>query len=258
MLFRIFEYLRYFFTAKSEYGIHSPFAFNFYMKVVRSKETFPETLNEIEDIRKALLGSGEKIQVTDYGTGALQSKTLRKVSHLARTYANAKKDAFLIYRMIRYFKPAVILELGTSLGLTTLYMSKAADTARVFTLEGCPETARLAKQNFTACGMDINLQVGNIDGILPELLEKGCKPEFVFFDANHTREATLRYFNLCLPHVNEKTVFVFDDIYWSEGMKDAWFTIISHPEINLSMDLFHLGIVFFKKNSAKQHYVLKY
>jgi len=258
MLFRIFEYLRYFFTAKSGYGIHSPFAYDFYMKVVRSKETFPETLNEIEDIRRSLLNSGEKIQVTDYGTGALQSKTLRKVSLLASSYANPKKDAFLIYRMIRYFKPAVILELGTSLGLTTLYMSKAADKGRVFSLEGCPETARLAKQNFTACGMDINLQIGNIDLVLPELFGKDFRPEFVFFDANHTKEATLRYFNLCLPHVNEKTVFVFDDIYWSEGMKEAWLSIISYPEINLSIDIFHMGIVFFKKNSAKQHYVLKY
>jgi predicted O-methyltransferase YrrM len=137
-------------------------------------------------------------------------------------------------------------------------MAKAAGDAKIYTIEGCSETAFLAKQNFNKTCPDINLFIGNIDKVLPELLHDNFKPEFVFFDGNHTMEATLRYFKLCLPYAGEKTVFVFDDIYWSAGMKKAWIKIISNPGIDISIDLFRLGIVFFKKNSAKQHYVLKY
>jgi predicted O-methyltransferase YrrM len=258
MFFRIIEYFKYFFKARSKFGIHAPFAYEFYTKVIRSKQRFPESLHEVEDIRNTLLRSNETIQVKDFGTGAIKEKTVRKVSHITRSYANDKKDAYLIYRIIQFLGPAAILELGTSLGFTTMYIAKASGDAKIYTIEGCPETARLAKKNFASTGLNINLLVGNIDQVLPELLNKNFKPEFVFFDGNHTKEATLQYFELCLPYANDKTVFVFDDIYWSSGMKEAWLTIISHPEIRLSIDIFRLGIVFFKKNSAKQHYVLKY
>jgi predicted O-methyltransferase YrrM len=258
MFFRITEYIKYFFTAKSGFGIHAPFAFDFYSKVIRAKEPLPEILIKIEKMRRRLLKSNVIIQVADFGTGASKEKSVRKVSHIVRSYSNVKKDAYLIYRMIQFLKPNTILELGTSLGLTTMYMAYANTESQIYSIEGCPETAHLAKQNFTLSGLDINLLMGNIDQVLPELLNKNFKPEFVFFDGNHTKEATLRYFELCLNFANEQTVFVFDDIYWSLGMKEAWVSIISHPKINLSMDLFRLGIVFFKKNSAKQHYVLKY
>jgi predicted O-methyltransferase YrrM len=258
MFFRIIEYIRYFFKAKTKFGIHAPFAYEFYTNVIRTDKRGTETFPEIEDIRKSLLRSGETIRVRDFGTGAINESPLRKVSMIARSYANSRKDSLLLYSMIRYLNPSSILELGTSLGFTTLYLAKAAGDAPVFTVEGCPETARLAKQNFDKSGLNIKLMIGNIDQVLPELLQENFKPGFVFFDGNHTKEATLRYFALCRQQADENTVFVFDDIYWSAGMKEAWQTIISHPEVVLSIDLFRLGIVFFKKNSAKQHFVLKY
>ncbi len=258
MFFRIIEYIRYFFKAKSRFGIHAPFAYEFYSGVIMSGEKVPDSFCEIEDLRASMLRSKKSIRVKDFGTGARNESPLRRVSMIARSYANSGKDALLLYRIIRYVTPSAILELGTSLGFTTLYMAKAAIDVPVYTIEGCPETARLAKQNFDKCGMNIKLIVGNIDQVLPELLQKNFKPGFVFFDGNHTKEATLRYFALCCQQADEKSVFVFDDIYWSAGMKEAWLTIISHPEVVLSIDLFRLGIVFFKKNSAKQHFVLKY
>jgi predicted O-methyltransferase YrrM len=258
MFFRIIEYIKYFFSAGSPFAVHAPFAYDFYTSVVLSKEKPPANLNQMEQIRKNLRRSKELIHVTDFGTGAAKQSALRKVSAIARSYANSSKDAFLLYRIIRFLKPEIILELGTSLGFTTMYMAKAADKARMFTIEGCPETAKLARQNFEQAGLNIDLLVGNIDIVLPEFLEKGLKLDFVFFDGNHTCEATLRYFEMCLMHSNERTVFVFDDIYWSAGMKDAWQSIVSHPQVILSIDLYKMGIVFFKKNSAKQHFVLKY
>ncbi len=258
MFFKFIAYLKHLLKAKSAFGIHAPYAFDFYTKAVKTKHAHSAAIIEIEQLRKFLKRSKETISVTDFGTGALKKNPERKVSDIAGKYANSVKDALLIYRMVSYLKPDCILELGTSFGFTTMYMAKAAPLAQIYSIEGCPETAGLAMKNFEALQLKINLHVGNIDEILPELLNKVINPDFIFFDGNHTKEATLRYFEWCLKYVSEKTVFVFDDIYWSIGMKEAWLQIVSHPEIGLSMDLFSLGIVFFKKNSAKQHFVLKY
>jgi predicted O-methyltransferase YrrM len=258
MFFRIIAYLNYLFTAKSEFGIHAPFAYSFYTKVIKSKTPVPDNLTEIEKLRKELSTSGEKVQVTDFGTGALKKQITRKVSDIVLNDSNSKKDVRLLFRIARFLEPETILELGTSLGFTTMYMAKAANKAQIISLEGCPEKARLARQNFIKAKTIIDVREGNIDQILPEIFKENFNPGIVFFDANHTKEATLRYFEICLSHVTEKTVFVFDDIYWSKEMKEAWLQIISSPQVVISIDLFRLGIVFFNKNSAKQHFILKY
>jgi predicted O-methyltransferase YrrM len=258
MFFRIIEYIKYFLKAGSAYSIHAPFTYDFYTRVIRSGHKFPENLREIEKHRSVLLRSKDSIQVTDFGTGEMKEKNIRKISKIVRSYANNKRDAFLLYRIIQYFRPSTILELGTSVGLTTLYFAKANSDASIYTIEGCPETAHLARQNFDSFGLNINLLVGKIDDVLPDLLNKEISLDLVFFDGNHTMQATLKYFDLCIQNANEKAIFIFDDIYWSHGMKEAWQTIISNDQVTVSIDLYKMGIVFFKKNTAKQHFVLKY
>lgn len=258
MFFLIKEYAKYLFRAKSAYKIHAPFAYDFYIKVILSDSTYPDSLKEIEELRKSLLRSNEKIKVTDFGTGLSKNKEIRKVSTIANSYLKSKKDAFLLFRIVSSIKPKTILELGTSFGITTLYLAKAAQGAKVYSIEGCSETAHIAKRNFDSLNINIDLTIGNIDETLPMLLNNDVRPDFIYFDGNHTLEATMKYFNLCLQYVNENAVYVFDDIYWSSGMKMAWNKIISNPEVTLSIDLFNMGIVFFMKNSAKQHFILKY
>jgi predicted O-methyltransferase YrrM len=259
MFFRIIEYFRYFFIAKSRFSIHAPFAYEFYTKVIQAKVPFPQTLDEIEVIRRSLLKSKGIIVVTDFGTGSQNKVNRRKVSDIVRSSSNSKKDSFLLFRMIEFLKPRSIVELGTSFGISTMYIAKAGKSfGKIISVEGCPEIAQLARENFIKTNLPINLITGNIDLVLPEMMQNELPVDFILFDANHTKEATLRYFNICLPHADENTVFVFHDIYWSMGMKEAWQEIVAHPEITLSIDLYQMGIVFFKKNSFKQHFVLKY
>lgn len=256
--FRIREFINYLFIAKSEYKIHSPFAFNFYTKAIHSKQNFPEELLKIEKIRKACLQSKAIISVNDFGTGAQSKPQERKISRIMRLYSNSKKDAFLLYRIVRFLKPSQILELGTSLGISTMYMSMADNEIPVTTIEACPQTAAKAQHNFKELSLNIKLINGNFDEVLSEVLMKTGPPGLVFFDGNHTKEATLRYFKECLQFADENSVFVFDDIYWSPGMKEAWNEICAHLQVRLSIDLYRLGIVFFDKKIAKQHFVLKY
>jgi tRNA A58 N-methylase Trm61 len=151
-----------------------------------------------------------------------------------------------------------ILELGTSLGITTGYLGKARRNARIYTLEGCPEIAKIAKENFKLLMLpQIEIIIGNFDDTLADVLLKETSFDFIFIDGNHQKEATLRYFNQVLPYINEHSVIIFDDIHWSPDMESAWNTIIQNELLTVTIDLFEMGIVFFRKEQKKQHFVLK-
>ncbi|HOY32511.1 MAG TPA: class I SAM-dependent methyltransferase [Bacteroidales bacterium] len=257
-VFRIREFLRYKFRAQSEYKIHSPFVYEFYTQVIRSNQRLPKTLSDIEKIRKACFKSAKSIIVNDRGTGGASKPFERRISDIMRQYANPPKDVFLLYRMIKYLKPGQILELGTSLGISAMYMSVADKSIPLTTIEACPQTAAAARSNFEKLSLNIDLVVGDFDEQLSPVLKNIKKNCLFFFDGNHTREATLRYFDQCLQYIDDKSVFIFDDIYWSPEMKDAWNEIAAHPKVITSIDLFRLGIVFFNKKIAKQHFILKY
>ena len=80
--------------------------------------------------------------------------------------------------------------------------------------------------------------------------------DFVFFDGNHKKKPTLSYFKQCLEVAHEDSIFIFDDIYWSTEMTEAWQEIKKHPKVTLSIDCFEMGIVFFKKEQAKEHFTV--
>ncbi len=151
------------------------------------------------------------------------------------------------------------MELGTALGTTTLYLSSVSSAKQVFTLEGNPDLAQVSQQVFDSWPeKNIMLQRGNIDDTLPNLLSKTGQIDFVYIDANHRYEATLRYFNGLLPYMSENGIMVFDDIYWSAEMRQAWQEIHRNNQVSLSIDLFRAGVIFFHPLRKKQHYFLNY
>ncbi|MFN3403135.1 MAG: O-methyltransferase [Cytophagaceae bacterium] len=195
----------------------------------------------------------------DYGAGSsLNKSNIRSISSISK-YAEKPADlAQLLFRLVEFFKPTTIFELGTSLGLTTTYLSKAYPEARLYSFEGCPETLKKAIENFHCIGcQNITTIEGNIDDTLKETLSKISSLDFVFFDANHRYKPTLEYFNQCLKKINNNSVFIFDDIHWSSEMEKAWEEIKAHPSVNVSIDLFHLGIIFFRKEQVKEHFILR-
>ena len=208
-----------------------------------------------------MLSSKESIEVLDLGAGSRVSKSnLRSIKSIAKNAEKPAKFGKLFFRMIERFQPETILELGTSLGVTTLYLSKARPESEIITFEGCPETAKVAERNFAKAGAkNIRMVVGNIDQTLPEVVKTLKNPiDFAYFDANHRYEPTVRYFNDCLPYINNDSVFIFDDIYWSEGMTQAWEEIKQHPQVTLTVDLFWIGLVFFRTEQAKENFTLRF
>ena len=79
----------------------------------------------------------------------------------------------------------------------------------------------------------------------------------VYFDGNHQKAATLEYFQHCLQFVNNESFFIFDDIHWSKEMESAWEEIKKHPKVKVTIDTFQWGIVFFRKEQEKEHFIIR-
>jgi predicted O-methyltransferase YrrM len=256
-LFQIKAYLKHWFTSHSKRGdgVHSPFIFSFITDIKNEKHPY-YAYKTIEQVRNNLLKDNSTIQVTDFGTGFSRE---RSVCDIEKRSAKSAKEAQLLFRMVRAYQPNTILDLGTCLGTSTLYLSMGNTNAQVYTFEGCPETAKIAAINFkNANAKNIQQRIGNLSETLPATLKHLNEVDFVFFDANHQKEATLSYFHQCLTKVSSHGIFVFDDIHWSEGMQEAWEIICQHPQVSVSIDLFHLGILFFNQELKPAHYKIKF
>ena len=257
-----FKYLQYWLTSSNGrgHGIHSPFVFHFTKDVLNDNRSF-YCFETIEALREELRQNQTVLTVEDFGAGSNFTKfKQRSVSSIAASALKTKKFSQLLFRMVNYYQPKTILELGTSLGITTSYLTCAKSDAKVITMEGSHAIASVAKQNFSQLGIqNVQLIEGNFDVTLSHTLQNLSSIDFAFVDGNHRKEPTLAYFQQLLQKQNEHSIFVFDDIHWSEEMEEAWNEIKSHAEITLTIDLFFIGLVFFRKeNKAKQHFVIRF
>ena len=252
-------YLRHQLVSGNEHDAHSPFLYQLLTEGIYKKED-PGIFQNIENFRKALLRDDTIIAVSDLGAGSSydHKKIARPVREIASNFAKSPQFCRLLFRLSRYFKPQNIVELGTSLGISTMYLALGNPNAKIITLEGCPETAACARNNFTKMNCSsVTCLTGDFDTTLPEILNT-VPADFIFIDGNHTYEATMRYFNWILPKVHAKTVIIFDDINWSAGMQQAWLEIQQHPKVTQSLDFYLVGITFFDQNLSKQHFKLRF
>lgn len=256
------KYLSYYFTAFNGkgHGMHSPFVFEFITKVLNDKTRYP-AYDQIESLRKKLLKDQTIVSVEDFGAGSTIDKTSqRTIASIAKNAAKPPKYAQLLYRIVKHYQPRTILELGTSLGITTSYLSSAKPGAKLITMEGATEIAKVAGQNLKTLNLqNISIEEGNFDQTLSPVISRFSPIDFAFIDGNHRREPTERYFQQLLPATHNDSILIFDDIHWSGDMEQAWKTISNHAAVRCSIDLFFIGIVLFRKEfKAKQHFAIRF
>ncbi|MFT5619397.1 MAG: putative O-methyltransferase YrrM [Arenicella sp.] len=250
-------YIKHQLQAGTEHGLDSEFVHELYSKVIQPEKNYYVFL-ELEELRKKLLKDERTISITDFGAGSKVMKgNERRISQIAHYSVGGRLEGKLLFKLIDFLKPNTMLELGTSLGLNTLYQHLANPNAELITFEGCPNTARIAQENFKGWKVKPRVVMGNIDETLRREVAKLEKLDYVFFDANHRYQPTIDYFNVCLEKSHENTIFIFDDIHWSAEMEQAWEEIKQHESVSITVDLFELGLVFFKKEQPKQHFRLK-
>lgn len=255
---KFFNYLL-FAKHKKGHGIHSPFVFNLIKNVFNNKIT-DKDLRKVFNIYDKYKKSTEVLNYNEIGAGSnYNSKNELSVGQIIKRSSINKKYGRLIFNLIKYFKPENILELGTSVGISILYIAQAAKNSNIITIEGISEKIKVAKKITGQCTNNhIDFNRGDFNDILSSVLNKFDKLDFVFFDGNHKKESTLKYFNSCLNKIHNNTVFVFDDIHWSNEMEEAWSEIKTNEHVKVTIDLFRLGLIFFRKELSYQHYVIKF
>ena len=267
MLFQIKSYLKFLWKSKNEHGVHSPFVFNLITKCFYDKKPKPDPIGSeqakqyqiLQQYRNSLLENKNFIEVTDFGAGSRVFKSnTRQISKIAKTAGITHKRAKLLFRIVNYFQPSTILEIGTSLGLATSALALGNPEAKIITLEGCSETANQCQLQFQKFNMkNVECVVTEFNSYLEicNLKSKICN--LIYFDGNHSKKATLDYFEMILPSITNDSVWIFDDIHWSPDMEEAWEEIKKNPKVTVTIDTFQWGLVFFRQEQPKEHFVIR-
>jgi predicted O-methyltransferase YrrM len=258
LVFSVQSYLKFLWNSKNQHGVHSPFVFDLVTKCFYDKTSKSE-YGILKKYRDELLLNKSSIDVTDFGAGSKVFKSNnRPISKIAKTAGISPKRAELLFRISRYFQPDSIMEIGTSLGLATSALSLGHPKAKITTLEGCPETACIAKENFQKFKLkNIHLEITEFSTFLKNRQPTTYNSQLIYFDGNHSKQATLQYFELLLPTITNETVWIFDDIHWSAAMTEAWETVKKHPKVKVTIDTFQWGFVFFRKEQEKEHFTIR-
>jgi predicted O-methyltransferase YrrM len=258
MLFQVKSYLKFLWYSKNEHAVHSPFVFSLLTKCFYDKKTKPE-YDILKKYRKSLLKNKNFIEVTDFGAGSRVFRSnKRQIAKIASTAGISPKRAELLFRVTHYFQPQNILEIGTSLGLATSALALGNPKARIVTIEGCPNTATEAriqceKFNFN----NVENIISEFESFLISETLQSTTCDLIYFDGNHSKEATLHYFELLLSTIHNDSVWIFDDIHWSAEMEEAWDIIKMHPKVKVTIDTFQWGLVFFRREQEKEHFIIR-
>lgn len=254
----ILSYLKFLKNSSNQHGVHSPFVYSLITKCFYDEKIYAEYSN-LKQYRKALLANKNFIEVTDFGAGSRVFKSnKRQISKIAKTAGISSKRAKLLFRIVNYFQPTTILEIGTSLGLSTSALSLGNKNAILTTLEGCAKTQEIAQNQCLLQNLsNIEFITSKFEDYLVncKLNTEHCK--LIYFDGNHSKKATLNYFELLLPTITNETVWIFDDIHWSTEMEEAWKIIKKHPKVKVTIDTFQWGFVFFREEQEKEHFVVR-
>lgn len=261
---RFLAYVRHVFSAwnTTGEGIHSPYLFELVRFVLRDKNAY-YCFADIERRRESLLACEDVLDVMDFGSaGSPEGKLVkRRVCDIAKTHLERPVIGQLLFRLVNFIgqhekRPLEILELGTSLGVTTAYLASADSRNKVVTLEGSERVLQVAQGVWSALRLEnIEWRQGNIDDTLYVCAREGIDVAYV--DANHTFEATTRYVDFLLPRMNERGVVVLDDIHHSEQMELAWNTLKNDKRVTTSMDLYYVGLLFVDPHYLKRHYRIR-
>ncbi|HVF95668.1 MAG TPA: class I SAM-dependent methyltransferase [Flavisolibacter sp.] len=240
--------------------MHSPFVFQFILHVLNNHSNY-QPQKEIEELRRQLQADKRVLEIEDLGAGSRTTSTKkRSVQQLATSALKAPKYAQLLYRLVKHYQPQTIVELGTSLGITTGYLATANPSARLITIEGSSAVATVAKENLHRLQLpNVQLQQGNFDHLLPVLIHQLPSIDLAYIDGNHRFAPTMDYFHQFLSKTCNNSILVFDDIHWSREMENAWNQIKQHPSVRCTVDIFFLGFVFFRREfKSKQHFTVRF
>lgn len=259
MLRQAFLFLRHWLTAQSRYAVHSPFVYEFVTQVLPHEAS--EIGGRIEEKRRELAKSRRQIEIRDHGAGyggATEPIIHKEMREVVASSARKRRSGELLHRICKHYKPQIALEFGTNLGFSTLYQASAFPTGRFISMEGAPELAKVAGENFEEFGQEIDVRVGEFSESMEKILQEDINFDYVLLDGNHTYAATVAYFDLLENRMAPDSILIVDDINWSQGMREAWEQIRQKESVSVSVDLYWMGLCFMHRSQAKEAFRFRF
>jgi predicted O-methyltransferase YrrM len=257
-----FKWIRYYLLASNArgHGIHSPFVYELIRSVLNDSRPF-YAYEKIEKVKKILLRDKSVLPPYDPGAGSSNRRAEPKtVSAITRASVSTQKFGRLLFRLANYYPSQTIVELGSSVGISTAYLASADQVNQVITLEGARTIAEIANETFQFLELkNIRLVIGNFDETLAEVISSNPPADLVFIDGNHRKQPVLEYFEKLLAKISRSSLIIIHDIHWSKEMEETWAIIQAHPKVKMSIDIFSAGLVFFREEfKVKQQFVIRF
>tara|TARA_B110000503_G_C7070585_1_gene380693 strand:- start:179 stop:946 length:768 start_codon:yes stop_codon:yes gene_type:complete len=248
-----FEYIKYRWKAKGRHGIHSPFVYDFLDNCLRIKIDSKD-VKALQELFSQLRADHRSFTIDDFGAGSKKLGAKRKVSRLLKMSSSKGKYGKLLYQLSKHYQFKKSLEFGTSIGIGTMYLSLGTNDGELTTIEACKNTREIALENIKQHS-NVTSILSTFDAFLETQIDE--KYDFIFIDGHHEGEALLRYLDRLKEFTHDDTIFVLDDIRWSQSMLDAWTSIIESSEYHVTLDLFRIGIIVRRSQQVKEHFYLK-
>jgi predicted O-methyltransferase YrrM len=249
------SYWSFLFRSKGRHGVHSPFVFQLVDKCLTTKVD-----KNFQTARKKWLRQLQKqrepFEINDLGVGSKKMKRTRSISQLSKTASSKGLYGDVLWQLMHYFQPKTILEFGTSIGIGTVALKMGYPSAKLVTVEGCDQTLSKAYQQ---------LDYWKLDGILPICssfddflkLPSIHSYDVVYLDGNHQGTATLHYIETLQHQTHNETLFIVDDIRWSEDMWNAWKSIVMDERFHVTIDLGRMGLFWRRTQQTKEHFTIR-
>ena len=249
------EYIKYQWNAKRRHGVHSPFIYDLTDKCFKTPISInlQNTLRSLDNLLKA---DKTIIEITDFGAGSKKLSNSRKISDIYKTSSSKGKFGKILFQLVQHYKPKNVLEFGTSMGIGSICMASGLEFSNIITVEGCPNTYKVALENINSSGLkNITAINSTFNDYIKSL--KNQQFDMVFIDGHHDGQALTDYLEALKPFTNNDTIFILDDIRWSNSMFEAWNAIKSKDTFHVSIDLFRMGIIVSRKEQEKEHFIIR-
>lgn len=257
---QLFRFISHLLRAQSRFGIHSPLVYEFVTQVLpHRKSNWGKRINQV---RREKGKSNLELEIKDLGAGyggRQEKNTQKRLSEIVRSSARKRRNGELLYRICSWHQTQLGLELGTNLGFSTAYQAAGiGETGKLITIEGSPSLSQQAELLLQGLELEAEFVIGDFKEELKRLNAENIRLDYVLMDGNHQYEPTMDYFDLLVKCMNPNGLIIVDDINWSKGMRRAWQAIKARDDVQVTIDLFFMGLCFVNRQQAKEDFRLRF
>jgi hypothetical protein len=184
-LWRIYQFIKFYFKAKTLYNIHSPYLFQLLNKIIDVDKLY-YAYKPIEEQRTAYNYDNTPLIINDQGAGSSSSNLNHSVASISKSASSNQKKCRLLYNIVDYYKPKVILELGTNLGIASCYLQIGNKSAQVYTVEADQGLFERSVATFKKLQLPINAYQSLFSEFFSRHSDIVKDAELIYIDGNHT------------------------------------------------------------------------